>query len=69
MLNHKIRSKAIRENWASETAIDEQTTEQADAINKKINEETAHERIKKVALRIPTLFQNHPKRYEKLVSY
>ncbi|CAB4036427.1 Hypothetical predicted protein [Paramuricea clavata] len=59
MLNHKIRNKAVRENWAfdrilTETTNDEQTTEQADAINKKINEETAHERIKKLALRKPT---------------
>ena len=66
MLNHKIRSKAIRENWAldrilTETAIEEQTTEQADAINKKINEETAHERIKKLALRKPT---RHPTTYD-----
>ncbi|CAB3986872.1 Hypothetical predicted protein [Paramuricea clavata] len=62
MLNHKIRSEAIHENWAldrilMETAIDEQTTEQADAINKKINKETVHKRIKKLALRKPT---QHP---------
>ena len=59
MLNHKIRSKAIRENWAldkilTEAAIDEQTTEQADTINKKINEEITHERIKKLAMRKTT---------------
>ena len=40
MLHLKIRSKAIRDNWAldkilTETALDEQTTEQADAITKK----------------------------------
>jgi hypothetical protein len=53
MLNHKIRSKVTRENWA----LDRILTEQADAINNKINEETAHERIKKLALRKPT---RHP---------
>lgn len=56
MLNHKIRSKAIRENWSldrilTETALDEQTAEQAGAINKKVDEETSHERVKKIASR------------------
>jgi hypothetical protein len=53
MLNHKIRSRAIRENWElerilNEAALDEQTTEQAGAISKKINEETEKERVKKL---------------------
>lgn len=56
MLNHKIRSKAIRENWSldrilTETALDEQTVEQAGAINKNVDEETSHERVKKIASR------------------
>lgn len=56
MLNHKIRSRAIRENWSldrilTETALDEQTAEQAGAINKKVDEETSHERVKKIASR------------------
>ena len=53
MLHLKIRSKAIRDNWAldkilTETALDEQTTEQADAISKKIDKDLLQERIKKL---------------------
>jgi len=58
MLNNKIRSKAIRENWnldriLTETALDEQTSEQAGARSKKLDTERSSERIKKIAARKP----------------
>ena len=45
--DHVIRSKAIGDNWALDriltgTALDEQTTEQAGAISKKIDEYLSH---------------------------
>ena len=53
MLHNKLRSKAIRENWVldrilTEAALDEQTTEQAEAISKKLVDERSSESIKKV---------------------
>ena len=50
MLNKKSRSKAIRENWVlgrilTEAALDEQTTEQADAMSKKLDDERRSESI------------------------
>ena len=54
MLNHKIRSRAIRDNWEldrilTEAALDEQTAEQAGTISKKINEDNSKERVKKLS--------------------
>ena len=54
MLNHRIRSKAIRENWnldriLNETALEEETEQQAKAISSKIDAERSTERIKKIA--------------------
>ena len=54
MLNHRIRSKAIRENWnldriLNETALEEETEQQAKAISSKIDAERSKERIKKIA--------------------
>ena len=53
MLNNKLRSKVIRENWVldrilTEAALDEQTTEQAEAISKKLDDERSSESIKKI---------------------
>ena len=50
MLNNKLHSKAIRENWVldwilTEAALDEQTTEQADAMSKKLDDERRSESI------------------------
>lgn len=54
MLSHRIRSKAIRENWnldriLNETALDEETEQQAKAISSKIDAERSTERVKKIA--------------------
>lgn len=51
--NHaQQRGKAIRENWVldriTEAALDEQTTEQADAMSKELDEERSSESIKKI---------------------
>ena len=58
MHNDKIRSKAIRDSLTldrilSEAALDEQTTEQAGAISKKLDSERNTERIKKIDLGKP----------------
>ena len=48
----KLRSKAIRENWVldrilTEAALDKQTTEKAEAMGKKLDDERSSESIKK----------------------
>ena len=53
MLNNKLCSKAIQENWVldrilTEAALKEQTTEQAEAMRKKLDDERSSESIKKI---------------------
>ena len=53
MLNNKLCSKAIQENWVldrilTEEALKEQTTEQAEAMRKKLDDERSSESIKKI---------------------
>ena len=54
MLNHRIRNKAIRENWnpdriLNETALNEETEQLVKAISSKINAKLLTERVKKIA--------------------
>ncbi|KXJ08786.1 hypothetical protein AC249_AIPGENE26629 [Exaiptasia diaphana] len=58
MNNNKIRTKAIKDNLTlskilTETAFDEQTTEQVGAISKQLDSERNSERIKKIETKRP----------------
>ena len=53
MLNNKLRRKAIRENWLldrilTKASLDEQTTEQAEAASKKLDNKRSSESIQKI---------------------
>ena len=58
MLNHRIRSKAIRENWSldkilSEAALEEETEQQAKAISKKVDAALLTEKVRKISFKKP----------------
>ena len=53
MLNNKLCSKAMQDNWIldrilTEAALNEQTTEQAEAMRNKLDDERSSESIKKI---------------------
>ena len=58
MINHRIRSKAIRENWSldkilSEAALEEETEQQAKAISKKVDAALLTEKVRKISFKKP----------------